>query len=86
MTEHVVSAASFDSIQDLTQQILSGAVERADWESLRRLFSEQRDKMKVAAWHRLADWARCQGIEWRIEPREQLVLSPDATVVFRPRA
>ena len=86
MTEHVISAPSFDTIQDLTQQILSGAVERADWESLRKLFSEQRDKMKVAAWHRLADWARSQGIDWRIEPRTQLAPSPDATVVFRPRA
>jgi hypothetical protein len=86
MTEHVGRAASFDTIQDLTQQILSGAVERADWQSLRRLFSEQRDKMRVAAWHRLADWARSEGIEWRIEPRGQLAPSPEATVVFRARA
>jgi hypothetical protein len=85
MTDHILSEPSFNTIQDLTQQILSGAVERADWTSLRRLFSEQRDKMRVAAWHRLADWARSEGIEWRIESRGQLAPSPDATVVFRPR-
>ena len=83
MTEHVVTARRFITLQDLTEQILSGGLERAEWNSLRRLFTADYDKTRVAAWNRLADWASSNGIEWSIEAREPFTVPSDSVVVFR---